>query len=425
MPVENLPVWGLLPNWRETVSERLTWYTTVLTSASGAEQRYAARNLPRRLQEASFLPEGPVRAWMANALQAAFAARWWVPLFHEVAYTTAALTSGTTIPVDTTDREFVVGGFVMLVKPDDPLTASVHQIAAVGGSTLTLEATDPIFYVFPAGSAVMPCAVARMPEKSTLRRHHSRAMEVRIQFEMEDPAVYTPAVLTPTYGGYPVLDTPPNETGDMTIQYDRILQEFSTPLTRKLVRDTANKGFPVTQYRWMAVGRAEQNALRGYFYALNGKRVLTWLPSFDEDFDIIGAAASGSSAMNVKKTGGARFGGVRFNRDHIQVALYDGSTINREIASLIESTNNEVLTVDSAWGTALSQDNIKRVSYLTLARLDQDTIEIIHYSDKDGAATVSAAFRSVGDIRTPQAMVRLPFGDTEMIEGQCGNCSEE
>ena len=48
----------------------------------------------------------------------------------------------------------------------------------------------------------------------------------------------------------------------------------------------------IDAHNWTALGRAEHNALRAYFYALDGRRNPTWVPTFFDDFVLIEAAGN-------------------------------------------------------------------------------------------------------------------------------------
>lgn len=417
MTVENLARWTILPNWRETVSERLTWLSGVLTSPTGAEQRFGVRRTPRRSWEASFLGQDRDRAWMHNAISAAGAARWYVPVFTDTSRTAAEIPSGaTTIPVATSGREFAVGGFVMLLR--DALTAQVHQIASVGAASLTL--TAPTDRIWPSNTVIAPAVVARMTEQPTVSRQTDRVSSARVRFEVDGPSPSAVADLGALYDGYPVLAVEPNIAEDVNVAYSRLLAEFSTEMSRRVIVDVSNRSFTTQQHRWLRRGREENDALRAYFYALQGRRVATWLPTFAADFDLVADASAASTTLTVGLCGFARFGGAAFGRDRILIERRDGTRITRRITGVSESSTNEVLTLDSALGIACAVADVKRISFMQLARLDQDSIEFVHYTDKMGAMSVNATFRTAGEFRNAAPYTPLPLTSPDEISGLCG-----
>ena len=94
MAVEDLPLWTLLPNWAAGMTERLVWLSPVLASPSGAEQRFAVRQTPRRSFDLAMQAVGEERQWLDNALTTGAALRWYAPIFPDRRHTTAEAASG-------------------------------------------------------------------------------------------------------------------------------------------------------------------------------------------------------------------------------------------------------------------------------------------------------------------------------------------
>jgi len=60
------------------------------------------------------------------------------------------------------------------------------------------------------------------------------------------------------------------------------------------------------------------------------------------------------------------------------------------------------------------------VSFMDVARLDQDTIEIQHHTDSDGVCEISGAFRTFRDGRDPSGTIDHPIPTAEMSLTPCG-----
>jgi hypothetical protein len=58
-----------------------------------------------------------------------------------------------------------------------------------------------------------------------------------------------------------------------------------------------------------------------------------------------------------------------------------------------------------------SSATISQNAFVTLKRLDVDDIEIQHYADLNGVATVSVIFREAPDLRVPTSYAAQPFPD--------------
>lgn len=417
MTVENIPLWTLRPNWREAVLETLSWPTTILASPSGAEQRFSLRVTPERRFEVTFEPLGPERAWLDNALTTASALRWYVPVFPDVGRTTAAIGApSATIPVATANREFAIGGFVMVWR--DLFTASVHEITDIAADSLTVE---PNVGVTPSGTLVYPCAVMRIGERPEIARLTDRLGRCRLAFEVDGASPSPAATLAATYEGSPVLATPPNESTDLTTSYNRLVAELANGRSRRVVVDTANRNFSIQRHAWLRIGATEHADLRAYLYALQGRRVATWLPTFAADFDLVGSAGSGATQITVARCGFTRFGGPRFGREHIRIERTDGPAIMRRITASSEVNNTETLTLSSALGAAISPATVRRISFMALCRLDQDSVEFTHHTDKAGASSLAVAFRGAGNFRSVTAVPAMPFVYGVQTPQLCGD----
>jgi hypothetical protein len=71
----------------------------------------------------------------------------------------------------------------------------------------------------------------------------------------------------------------------------------------------------------------------------------------------------------------------RWPKQVIRVHLKSGTILTRTIQnSSIVSNTEEQLTVDTAWPSTYTVDDIERVEFLEKVRLDVDDIVIVHYN---------------------------------------------
>ena len=146
-----LPVWTIAPNWREPVVERLAWMTDVFGSETGYEQRRAQRLAPRRSIEALYTPVDAERSFFELLLQRLGRTEFMLPLWFDQGLASAV--AGSTITVDTVNREFAVGSMALLLG-NDPFSFETFTISAVAAGALT--ATVPLTGIWPAGTTVYP-----------------------------------------------------------------------------------------------------------------------------------------------------------------------------------------------------------------------------------------------------------------------------
>jgi hypothetical protein len=421
MPVENLPRWSILPNWRQPVIERLECLTAVLTSPTGAEQRYAARWSPRRTFEALMTPSGLVRTLFDVSVSAVGGAPWYLPVWHDGQTLEAGLGANTTvIPADTRHYEFVTGGFVMLWA--DEFTTDVLEVASVASNSVTVVGGSAA--AWPPGTRLFPAVKARLTDMPEMQRMGSRILENAVRFMVETANDFTDEeaeIGFPEYQGFYVLTTRPDEGQDITHGRARLLDEVDgeTGLTRRF--DQAGKDFTLQKHHWLSVGRKEHADLRALFYELDGRRTPLWLPTYADDFTLVAPVAPASTGIEVARCGFTQYGGPRFSREDVWIHLRDGTNLFRRITgSSFTLDGTEIIQFDSALGVAFDIADVARISFMALCRLDADTMEIEHYANADGASRVALTFRSVPDTRTAAEWEPPPLQNAVPNDEPCG-----
>lgn len=420
MTVENLPHWTFLPNWRQPVNEALTWNTVVLGSRTGAEQRFGVRWSPRRSFEALFTPTGVSRTHFDLAVGKVGIDPWYVPVWHDVTRLSSTLSSGaSSLAIDTDYREFKAGGFVMLRA--DEFTSEVLEIDTIAGGAI--EFVDGPSQDWPEGTLVFPALKARITDQPSMTRFASRAFENALRFEVVGENDFTGAeAAETTYLSYPVLTVGPNEALDLTHAYARLFDELDSD-TGLLDRvHTSDIGFTVQGHNWRALDRQQHAELRSYFYALAGRTNPTWVPTFAEDFYLALPVSSGATSITVRKCGFVAFGGPRTGRQDIEIVLKDGTALRRRISgAAYDDQGREVISLTASIGQNIAVVDVARISFMSLSRLDTDTIEFTHHTDNRGVCDVAATFRSVPDIRDAADWAPSLPNNTVQTAGACGD----
>lgn len=75
----------------------------------------------------------------------------------------------------------------------------------------------------------------------------------------------------------------------------------------------------------------------------------------------------------------------------------------RIIESAVDGSGRETLLLDAPLPAQVGLDDVLRICFMSLMRLDQDSIEIDHMTDIEGVSEVQVMFRSAPDIRVPQS----------------------
>ncbi|MBL4838371.1 MAG: hypothetical protein JKY34_12425 [Kordiimonadaceae bacterium] len=392
--------WGFAPNWNKGIKEHLAWATDILQSPTAAEQRRALRLSPRREFTATMLLAERDRQRLDLALFAWSGQVWALPLWHQIQGLQAPLlVDALRIDCDTVDREFTVGGLVIL-QGETPLPVEVAEVLAIDGTGIDLA--RELQSAWAKGSRIFPGQAARLTEQPKLKRISDTADELVVTFigvEANDHPAVLPATM---YRGFPVLEERPNESKDLSHTLQRLQLALDNGTGIAQITDTAGRAFPVRQHRWLLDGRAQQAAFRSLLYGLEGRLVAVWLPTHADDLTLLADMSNVQLSLDIANIDYARFGLVDGapapGRRDIRIELRDGTAFHRRITGATEiDADLERLTIDSALGVAINTNQVLRISWLFLCRLDQDGIDIEHLTDAEGVALSDAIFKGVRD----------------------------
>ncbi|MBB3103804.1 hypothetical protein [Azomonas macrocytogenes] len=388
--------WAFVPDWSNGVLERLSWLTDVLQSESFVEQRRALRIAPRREFEGAMYAEGRERQLLDLALFSWGARIWALPMWPDIQLLDTPVALGALrIDCKTEHLDFAVGGLAML-RGESAFSVEVVEVAGIDASGLDLARGTS--QAWPSGTRLYPARTAQLTEQPSLTRLTDRLYSTDVHFLLMDPSDLAEVLPATIYRGQPVFEQRPDESEDLTASYQRLLLTLDNSTAMPLVTDTANRAMPVQGWRWLDLGRAERAAYRSLLYALRGRQVPIWLPTHADDLTLVAPVTEVATTLNVANCGYARFGQARPGRRDIRIELWDGTVFHRRITGAAEQTADmERLALNAALGRSVTPDEVMRISWLVLCRLDDDTVEIQHMTDSEGVASSSLVFRGVRD----------------------------
>lgn len=386
------PVWMFPPNWGSPVSERLDWRTDVLSSESGAEQRLPRRLTPRRTLSALFYLTGPDRQQFENYIAAHGASRWAIPLWFDISTLSAPVSSGAdTISVDTQDREFVVGGLVVL-RGKSLNSWEIGVVESLTTSSITL--VDPLENSWPKETKVYPGRVARVLFALDAEKKTDDFIQLQAKFLIDQINPYRSDIALTTYLSSPVLETRPDDSEELSFGFERMMATVDNDHGIPAYEDVADRAFQTVQYRWSIVGRQKTHQLRQFLSYLRGRARAVWVPTFMADFSIDADVANGATFVAVKNVGYTDSGALAAGREHIRIELRSGVNIHRRItASAVASATRETLTLDTPIATGFLATDVVRISFMQLSRMTEDSIELMHPTDSAGLTQCAVTWR--------------------------------
>lgn len=390
---DRIVAFAFMPNWEDGITESLQWSTDILSSESGFEQRSALYLTPRRTLEADFILHQNERQYFNNMMSWS-ARNWAIPLWFYVQSLNTALSQGDTfIACTTQDIEFVEGGLVLLYR--DLFTTEIAEIEAVSSSGLTLK--RPLQMDWNKGTRIYPAKSAYFTKQPSLSRKTDNLQLTSIEFFIDDNNFFNSAAPTDTYQDYPVFMLRPEESSDLSSQYQRLLETVDNNVALPLIFDKSGYSFLVQSYRWLGMGRAEQHQFRALIYFLNGQQKALWIPSHGDDLTVVDIVSATEPVLVIASCGYTRFASNDPDKKHIIIYLNDGSYYFRKIIDSEAIDGKERLALDSPLGKQLQTSDIQRICYMRLCRSNSDKVEITHLTDSKGVASSQLTFKRVRD----------------------------
>ncbi|MBH1720952.1 hypothetical protein I5V24_10745 [Stenotrophomonas maltophilia] len=390
-----MSAWMLPPDWERPITETLAWATDIQQSVAGDEARFPLRTAPRRSWEFSVLADRRERQVLEHALFDWSARTWALPVWNDVSWLRARLALGVqTIPVQAAvQRDYRVGGLAMLWK--DVTTYELVEVAGVTADGLQLA--RPTANAWAPGTRVLPCRTARIAETPSLERVTDQVMRSTVRLAAVETCDWPPVPPSAIYRGRPVLEQRPDLDQAQTAEFGRQLVVIDGDIGPVAVDDITGKAWPLQSHAWQTWGRAEQASLRSLLYWLQGRAAALWVPSWADDLQLVEPALTTSSGIVVAWAGVARFGRAQAGRRHLRIELFNGQVLYRQVVQATElDPEREQLQLDAPHGIALQPGAIRLISWLVLARLSSDTVELSHETDGEGVARCRVSFAGIG-----------------------------
>ncbi|OOF65122.1 phage tail protein [Rodentibacter sp. Ppn85] len=385
--------WQFFPDWSDGLTENLEFLTRVHQSVTGAEQRIARRLSPRRTFEFKVAFSNIERQRFENALYAYGSRVWSMPIFTDCAYLLDDIKQGQSeINIKTAGYDFSVGGRAILMTEK---RKEMVEISALKANKITIK--RPIVGSFDrTQTQVYPLRSAVLTDMPQVRRLSDNVSTAQIRLQLHEHNSWSDDVgYLPRYRHHPVLEPTSAWSEDITVQYARLIQTLDNETGLPHYLDTANKAMQITAHRFIATGREEQRKLRNLFYFLRGRQRVIWVATSSTDVtptsDILGKTLD---IVSINYTGALQ---KQTGRQDIRIECTGGRIFYRRIrSSNVVDSQTERLALD---GDAINikQNEILKISFLTLSRLESDTVSWVHHTDADGTATVTVSFRGLRD----------------------------
>lgn len=391
MPYTANPVWSLAVNWDGGVLERLEWKTDVMGSELGQEQRVSRRLYPRRSFEASFLLNKEDRQYFDVLASSTMHKQTVIPIWHDVVPLTATANAGQkNLTIDTRFREFVAGGLVFIRGPN-ARTFEIGTAQVVGPSNLQLISN--LENTWLPGTFVYPAKLGKVrSEQLRPTKHTDQLSSMQAEFQLITPSKVA-ASWAPNYKFLPVIRTRPNDADEQTFEYSRVMSILDNDIGDADMFDVREGPVFHQSHSWTLHGASEAQDFRKLLYSLKGRTKALWLPTYMSDMTLAAPITTGDSYIDIVNIGIAANEAVFDGRKDIRIELANGNVYYREIDEVVAlSSTVERVALDAAIGADAAIDEVISISYMMVARLAQDSVELNHITDSAGITTCSLNF---------------------------------
>lgn len=379
-------MWPFIP--RAGWSESLAWKTDIIPSF-GKEQRLAIRTAPRQ----SFAYQhhlNPREFSRAKAIATDWVHRvFGVPVWGERTKIVSLASGATFIPFSTAYADYRNGGLVALWESSESIEAAEIDTVASNGINLKRQLTRGFANVF-----VAPVRFCRAFSGFDFSRRTSASNDLDLEFDATDN-VALPADPSVTYRGYPVLDYCPLIVTPLDERISRAVDVFDNEQGRRDVEVQSNWASRRYTVAMRKGSRAAVWSIRQWLHSRRGRQKAFWLPSLNADAILAQPTGINPATLTINHIGVGRF---YHSAIDLLIWLADGTKHYAQVVdSAVDVNGNEVLVLSAAISSpSIAPADVRRISIMSLVRLDADTVKITY--DAAGYATMTVPAIGVPDL---------------------------
>lgn len=381
-------------DFNKDVIEAWEWKTDIITSFNNTEQRQCLRYRPRRSYEFSVMISREERSLFENLMWAHQKGVWGVPMWHKPSVTSVAYAAGEVLFTPDKVQDYAGDYAVFFISPTQ--YEMVRLLHADGGVTLA----TPLVNTWPAGTFTFPVYAAKMKDNVDMASKLATLAAGSLSFSLLScPSPYagvpypelSPEVLV---SGYRVLEYPHDWSAEVSGTFGIKAEMHDSGITDPTWEIEGSRPYVVQPHRFFLDSVSRIDQFLGLMDALKGRFLEFFLPSQKEDFKVL-AYRNGDNPYKllVKFCGftdlvSASSQGLP-GRNRVRIEFSDGVVSYKRITGSVATEAGEELTLASALPEGYSAGDIRLVSFLSIARLDSDRVELLYKSPRFAVAATT------------------------------------
>ena len=364
--------------FQKGLKESLSWFTKVMVSNNGYEQKQRLRNAPR--QAFTFntsVPRGEI-AKLDTMLAGNRGAEFYLPISSE-GRTLDVATSAASPNIDVSSEfaDFRVGSQALIWN--SPRDFKIVTILTMTANQIVADAN--INKVYPVTALVMPLRIAyfkKNPKRRLDGDNQSFSGDFLIKENIKLPTVASATVykatdvyldqpLTIESSAVDIYDTQIN-----AIDYGTGLQEQFAPHLKTKTKRSFGVQLDSQEDIWN---------FRLWLHRRAGKAQPFWMPTWESNFTLLSTGALTTQFLATNDGQDTLSPG----RNDLAI-LTDSGWLLRAIDSIVPSGGDLLVTLDSS--LAIDAADVKLISFLGRKRLTSDTVKIVWDGNNTAHATV-------------------------------------
>lgn len=360
-------LWPYRPN--TGLLETLEFMTDPLVSRTG-EQRIALRSAPRQIFDASHILRTPQFSRAKPIMRANAHLTIDLPIWPEQVHLVGRWADSIDfLPFDATYGDF--RDRVLIWQNDQ--TYVIADILDADSSGIALAAPLGIALVNPVVTPIRECLCV---DGFTIRRDTTYDV-INAKFVVHDDNVDLSSSYVTDYPQYQSKDVVTERTLMVTDINETIVRssEYIDNSFGKITVETTKNYADFGQM--VAFNDARPSGLwrrRLWLHSLRGKQKTFWLPTFNDDLILASSFGSGDTTISVVSISDPNL----YIDKNVMFLLNDGNRYFRQLTNAVNMGDTDTLTLSSSLGVAVSPSDIDLFCFISLVRLNSDSVQIDH-----------------------------------------------
>ncbi len=369
-------------DWDSGYRVTYQYFTEILESRDGSEQRIALRETPRKTLEYKARLVGDARREFMDQLWVSQPAKFVHPEQSKVMFLDVPAKPGDTLlTLSEEPGDWVQPGTILVFGAGQ--TAELKSVAArEGGNAVRLR--SPVMGNWPVDTEIFYATIGRYATSLTFGHQTDDVAQVQVTFEVTPTSEREFVSDAPriTFAGREVFDLDANWSESVSIAKSHAVEDldFGRGITSRTIPVRFGAYTPTISV--MLKSKSEAEYLRQFFGRQIGRQGEFWLKSPLADMRLRTDSAPGTNAIRVVGTAVRDVFESGITHNAVVILMEDGTSVFASVlsASTVAGFDTQ-FTLSTSFPNGLSVEEVDKVCWLTNARFGSDNLVIDWQTD--------------------------------------------